>query len=248
MRKVLISFAAAASALAVASPAAAQWMPQPVGYGAAYADPGALLMQVGRLRGEIRQLGMRNVLSLGEIRRLDWEAVKLDQRVRRAAFNGMSPGEAYDIQRRIARLQQRVQLAAMTPNRRYGYGYGGYPAYGYGGYGSGGYGYGGYGYGGYGYGGYGAVVGRTSYYGRSPSHSSQAMQVVQRVSAPTMNSVVLGNRNMTQMPSRRAERSFGFFGGGREMRGMRPMRAERSFGSLGGSRGMGRGGRRGNRD
>lgn len=233
MRKVLISFAVAASALAFASPAAAQWRPQPVGYGAAYADPGALLMQVGRLRGEIRQLGMRNVLSFGEIRRLDWEAVKLDQRVRRAAFNGMSPGEAYDIQRRIARLQQRIQLAAMTPNRRYGYGYGSYPAYGYGG---------------YGYGGYGAVVGRTSYYGRSPSHSSQAMQVVQRVSAPTMNSVVLGNRNMTQMPSRRAERNFGSFGGGREMRGMRPMRAERSFGSLGGSRGMGRGGRRGNRD
>jgi len=232
MRRVLFSIAAAASALAVATPASAQWAPRPVGYAAAYADPGALLTQVAQLRSQIRQLAMSNMLSPGEFRQLDWYAASLDQRVRRAAFNGLSPGEAYDVQSRIARLQQRIQLAAMSPNWRYGYGgYGGYGAYGA-------------------YGGVGAVLGRTSYYGWTPIYGSHVVQVVQRAPAPIAN-VMSGGLGMARMPSR-TERNRAFSSGGRRMQRMpSSMRAERSFAFSSDGRGKGgarRGGGRGGRD
>ncbi len=231
MRKLLISAAAAVSALAVATPAAAQWMPQPVGYGSAYGygNPGqaqALQAQIGQLRMQIRQLGMSNMLSRGEFRRLDWEAGSLDQRVRAAAFNGMSPREGYDIQRRIARLQQRIQLAMYNGNRRYGYGSGAYGGYGYGsGYGSGG--YGGYG----GYGGLGTSFGHSSYYGGSPSHNGQVVQY--------------DGRDTQRMPSMRGGSDRGFSSRGGETRNMPSMNARGGRSSTLGGRGMGR---RGGRD
>lgn len=242
MRKFVISLAAAATALAFASPAAAQYFPQPVGYGSAYGSPGetqALQMQISQLRMEIRQLGMSNMLSRGEFRRLDWEAGALDQRIRAAAFNGISPGEGYDIQRRIARLQQRIQFAMSNGNRRYGYGYG---RGGYGGYG---------GYAGYGYGGLNASFGRTGYYGGSPSHSGQAVQVMQRMPASMGGTnVMLGSREMQRMPSMNAgnDRRFsmgdridrGFSSRGGDMQRMPSMRTEGRSSSFGG-RGMGRG-------
>lgn len=216
MQKFLISAAVAVSALAVATPAAAQWMPQPLGYGSSYGYMGqaqALQAQIGQLRMQIGQLGRSNMLSYREFRRLDREAGMLDQRVRAAAYMGMNPRESYDIQRRIARLQQRIQYAMYSGNRSYGnrgYGYGGY---GYGGYGSGGYGSAGYGYGNNGgaygaYSGLGGSYGRSSHYGRKPSYNGHTVQAVP--SRTSTGNVSYGGRETYRAPAMRSGRDRGY--------------------------------------
>lgn len=137
MRTLLISLAAAASALAVASPASAQWAP-PVphgapghgyghGYGYGYGHGGYEFHQVRMLQDRIQRLRERIVrmdrmdrLSHREARRLDRHAAELQHRVHFAARRGLNPWERRDIEHRVEALSQAVRYAARE-NRRWGW-------------------------------------------------------------------------------------------------------------------------------
>ena len=143
MRKFLISLAAAGAALVVASPAAAQYypQPQPYGHGSGYNGYGynnygynnyansnygsvrALRARVDAIQWQIKSLDRRDRIRDGRADRFREEANGIEHRLHRAARYGLNPYEANDIQARLARLEQRVQYAA----NRYGrYGNGRY--------------------------------------------------------------------------------------------------------------------------
>lgn len=124
MRKVLISLAAAGTALAFATPAAAQFFPgQPYGYGYngygpryGWGEARALQARIDRIEWQINRLG-------------DWrgehlrrEAERLERRLNEHARNGLNPYEVQDISFRIDRLEQQVRYASSYGG--YGYGYG----------------------------------------------------------------------------------------------------------------------------
>ena len=130
MRKFLVSAALLASTLAVAAPAAAQWAPPaPQGYGYGYNNHGQvrrLEARVDHVRRTIRQLDRRNILSDREARRLGEEARYLDQRIDHLARNGFSGRDRYDIEHRLARLEQRIHREANDGNRYAAYGNNGF--------------------------------------------------------------------------------------------------------------------------
>lgn len=127
MRKFFISAVLAASTVAIAAPAAAQWAPPaPQGYAYGYNNQGQvrrLEVRLQRIIQQIRQLDRRNVLSNREARRLDAEARNLQIRVRQQGYNGLSQRERYDIEMRINRLEQRIFRDARDGNRYPGNGY-----------------------------------------------------------------------------------------------------------------------------
>jgi hypothetical protein len=138
MRTFLISAAIAAATLATAAPAAAQWAP-PYGNAYGYNNHGQvrrLEARVDQIRRQIRQLDRRNILSEREAYRLSEEARDLDRRINALARNGFSGRDRYDVERRIARLEQRVYREANDGDRRFGRhnGYNGYNDNGYNGY------------------------------------------------------------------------------------------------------------------
>ncbi len=142
MRKVLLSLAAAGAALAVATPAAAQYYPQgygrggyPEGYGQGgygygygnYGEVRALQARIDSIEHQIRILDRRDIIRDDSADRLKDEANRLENRLHRAARYGLNGYEANDIQMRIARLEQRVQYASANRYGRYGgYGYRGH--------------------------------------------------------------------------------------------------------------------------
>ena len=143
MRKVLISTILAASTLAIAAPAAAQWTlsygnqyggqyggqygnqygNQYGGqYGNAYGynnygQTRSLMVRINRLEQQIRQLDQRNILSEREAHQLRDEANRIERRLRQASYNGLNGYEARDIHVRIARLEQNVRYQASDGNR-----------------------------------------------------------------------------------------------------------------------------------
>ena len=128
MRKVLISLAAAGAALAIATPAAAQYYPGPYGapYGNAYGynnygQVRSLQVRIDRIERQINQLDRRDRIRDRTADRLRDEANSLERRLRHAARDGLSPWEANNIQVRIARLEQRVQYSLAGRYGRYGY-------------------------------------------------------------------------------------------------------------------------------
>jgi hypothetical protein len=128
MRKFLIPFVAAASTLAIAAPASAQWAPPayryaPYNYG--YGFNGfnfARSMQgrVERLRGDIRAMEGRRILSWREARSLDRQADNLQRRIYGASRNGIQPGEARRLENDIRRLENRISREATDWNNRPG--------------------------------------------------------------------------------------------------------------------------------
>jgi opacity protein-like surface antigen len=154
MRKVLIALAAAGSALALASPASAQYYPQPqqpYGYGGqAYGYNGygqngyghngygyngfgqvqQLQQRIDALQNRIRWMDRANVIRDHSADRLKEEARDLEKRLRKSSRYGLNPYELNSIQARLARLEQRVQYASA----RFGHG-----GYGHNGYNNGGY-------------------------------------------------------------------------------------------------------------
>ena len=130
MRKFLISAALVASTLAAAAPAAAQWDPQPQGNAYGYNNYGQvrrLEARVDQIQRQIDQLDRRNILSEREARRLRDEARDLERRIDALARNGLNGRERYDVERRIARLEQRRPAATATTTAiGYGNGYNGY--------------------------------------------------------------------------------------------------------------------------
>ena len=136
MRKFVISLAAAGAALAVASPAAAQYYPQPQPYGHngyggygfnnGYGQVRALQQRIDALQYRLRSIGNRGHST----QRLREESRNIERRLHYAARNGLNPYEANDITNRIARLEQRVSYAMQRGYGRYGYtGYNGYNGY-----------------------------------------------------------------------------------------------------------------------
>jgi hypothetical protein len=128
MRKFLIPIVAAATALAVAAPASAQRAPpvyryQPYNFG--YGFNGihfarSMESRVARIRGDIRAMEARRILSFREARSLDREAQRLQRRIFRAARFGISPGEARGVENGIRRLEYRVSREASDWNGRPG--------------------------------------------------------------------------------------------------------------------------------
>ncbi len=150
MRKVLISLAAAGTALAFATPASAQYFLQSQpGYGYGYNHGGynqggygqvrSLQVRIDRIQGELDRLAQRRVISRGEHRSLHRDSHRIESRLRQVASYGLDPRERYDIERRIARLEQRIVYEARDGrgwNRGGDYhgnngGYYGQSAYGY---------------------------------------------------------------------------------------------------------------------
>ena len=131
MRTFLISIAAAASALAVATPASAQYFPVPQGNAYGYNNYGQarrLDARIDAIQRQINQLDRRNILTDREADRLRRDSRELERRLRIAARNGLHPQERYDIERRLARLEQRLFRDARDGNRwgRDDYRYGAY--------------------------------------------------------------------------------------------------------------------------
>ncbi len=128
MRKFLIPFVAAASVLAVAAPAAAQWAPpayryQQYNYGYGYNGfnfARSMEARVQRIRGDIRKMQERRILSWNEARGLENEAASIQRRIYGASRNGIQPGEARNVENRIQRLEYRVSREASDWNGRSG--------------------------------------------------------------------------------------------------------------------------------
>jgi len=144
MRKFDIALAAAGSALAFASPAAAQYYPaqpygQPYGYngygnsGYGYNNFGQVQQMQARidaLQNRIRYLDLRDVIRDHSADRLKDEARNIEKQLHRSQRYGLNPYELNNLQVRIARLEQSVQYASAR-YRRGAYGYNGYTNGGY---------------------------------------------------------------------------------------------------------------------
>lgn len=128
MRKFLIAAAVSVSALAAASPAAAQYYPAPQPpYGNAYGYYGNqqgvrnFVSRVDQVRYQIDRLDNRDRISEREARSLRNEAYYLRNRVIRSGYNGLSWRERQDLNVRLARLEQRVRYEVRDDNGRPGY-------------------------------------------------------------------------------------------------------------------------------
>jgi len=128
MRKFLIPIVAAASTLAIAAPASAQWAPpvyhyQPYDYGRGYNGMNfarSMEQRVQRIRSDIRDLQQRRVLSWREARSLENQAAKLQRRIFWASRNGIQPGEARRMENQIRNLEFRISREATDWNNRPG--------------------------------------------------------------------------------------------------------------------------------
>jgi hypothetical protein len=119
----MISLAAAGSALAFATPAAAQYG-QPYGnpYGNAYGRNNygqvrALQARIDNIQRQIEQLRARRQLSRDEVNGLRSESRDLERRLFNRGRNGLNFQELRNIEYRIARLEQHVQREARDGNR-----------------------------------------------------------------------------------------------------------------------------------
>lgn len=132
MRKFLVSAALATATLVAAAPASAQWArPVPQGYAYGYDNHGQvrrLEARVDQIRRQIQRLDRRNLISEREARRLSEEARDLDRRIDMLARNGFSGRDRFEVERRLARLEQRLHRD-VNDGRRYN-GYDGYNGYG----------------------------------------------------------------------------------------------------------------------
>lgn len=126
MRRFVVAVVASATALGFAAPAAAQWAPpaynrQPYNYGYGFNGSNfARSMQdrVERIRGDIRAMQERRVLSWREARSLENEASRVQDRIFRASHNGIQPGEARRLENDMRRLEYRVSREANDRNNR----------------------------------------------------------------------------------------------------------------------------------
>jgi hypothetical protein len=137
MRKLIVSLAAAGTALAFATPAAAQYYPQPQPYAQPYGQPGygapygnaygynnygqvrSLQVRIDAIQRQINQFDRRDRIRDNTADRLRSEANKIERRLRSAGRNGLNPYEANDIQVRIARLEQRVRYSLASGRNGY---------------------------------------------------------------------------------------------------------------------------------
>ena len=136
MRKIVISLAVAGAALVTASPASAQYYPQP-GYGAPYGNAygynngvrnvRALQVRVDRIQRELARLVRARAISPNEFRNRNEDARDIERRLRRDFRDGrgLNGNEIVGIERRIARLEQRIARDTRDGNRWGSNGYNG---------------------------------------------------------------------------------------------------------------------------
>lgn len=139
MRKIVLSLAAAGAAVVAASPAAAQYYPQPQPAPNGYGNNGygynngfqnnwgqvrALQARLNNVERQIDRLDRRDRIGDRSANRLRDEANKIERRLRDRSRGGLDPREANDIQNRIARLEQRVQYSLANGYGRNGDGNG----------------------------------------------------------------------------------------------------------------------------
>jgi hypothetical protein len=134
MRKFLVSAAIATATIAAAAPASAQWAPphgNAYGYHHNRGQVQRLEVRVDQIRRQIRQLDRRNIISEREAFRLSEEARDLDRRIDHLARNGFSGRDRFEVERRIARLEQRIyrDVNDGRGHNGYGNGYNGYNGY-----------------------------------------------------------------------------------------------------------------------
>jgi hypothetical protein len=135
MRKVLIALATAGAALAVATPASAQYYGNPnYGYGNGYNNGGwgqvrNLQVRIDSIERQINMLDRRDRIRNRTADRLRNEANNIERRLRYAGRNGLNPYEANEIQVRIARLEQQVQYSGRGRWGNNAYGYNNYNGY-----------------------------------------------------------------------------------------------------------------------
>jgi len=129
MRKIILSVSVAGAALFAASPAAAQYYPQPqygAPYGQAYGFQNnrgparALQARLNNVERQINRLDRRDRIGDRGADRLRHEANRIERRLNDRARGGLNPREFRDIEVRIARLEQQVQYS--LANRYGGYG------------------------------------------------------------------------------------------------------------------------------
>lgn len=121
MRQYLIPIVVAASVVAFAAPASAQYAQpsQRSQYGQNnYGQVRSLQVRIDAIQRRIERLDQRRVLSNREARQLRWEARDIEQRLHRAARSGLNRWERSNIDQRIDRLEQRVRREANDRNRR----------------------------------------------------------------------------------------------------------------------------------
>ena len=136
MRKFMIALAASGAAIVAATPASAQYDPQPQpGYGAPYGNAygynqgfgsvRALQARVDRIQRDLVRLSRARAISPNEFNNRFGEARDIEQRLRRDFRDGrgLNGGEMMQIERRIARLEQRIARDTRDGNR---WGYNGY--------------------------------------------------------------------------------------------------------------------------
>jgi opacity protein-like surface antigen len=137
MRKLLISLAAAGSALALATPAAAQYYPQqqPYGYGGqtyggygyngyGYNNRGQMQRELQQIRFQADNLARQGRLTRGEARDLYHDIGTTE----RALYRANNPWAARDLNQRITRLRYELHRYADYDGRR-GYGWNGNNGY-----------------------------------------------------------------------------------------------------------------------
>ena len=116
MRKFLVAAALVTATIVAAAPASAQWArPVPQGNAYGYNNQGQvrrLEVRVNQIRRQIERLDRRNIISDREARRLSEEARDLDRRINMLARNGFNSRDRLEIERRLARLEQRLQRDA----------------------------------------------------------------------------------------------------------------------------------------
>ena len=115
MRKFLISAALlSAAAMAVATPAEAQYRGPGYGqgYGQGYGEfrGGGIQRELGEIRQQIRIGFDRGMLTRGEAARLSRDADRIEDRLRRKSWDGLSFREREDLQRRIHELRERLRF------------------------------------------------------------------------------------------------------------------------------------------
>src|SRR5437764_1158876 len=121
MRKIVLSLAAAGVAMIAASPAAAQYYPQPQpapygyhngsGFRGNWGEVRALQQRIDNVERQIDRLDRRDRLGDRTADRLRDDANRIERRLHERARGGLDPREVGDIQYRIQRLEQSVQFA-----------------------------------------------------------------------------------------------------------------------------------------
>ena len=128
MRKFIIAIAAGASALAVATPAAAQYYQGNPGYGynngygygrANYGQVRSLQARVNNLQRQIDRLAQRRAITRDEHNGLQRDARQVERRLYNSGRNGLSGREFAEIQNRISWLERRISNE-VRDGRRWG--------------------------------------------------------------------------------------------------------------------------------